>query len=340
MKRKISQLPRFLTSSSNFLPSLKGGSLIKVMENTILLAGTANPQLANAIAQRLHVPLGACVSERFPDGETAVRLLEPVRQKSVFIIQPTSPPVNDHLVELMAFSDACRRAAATRIIAIVPYFGYARADNSQGQREPITASVVADVLQAVGVNHVVTIDLHAPQIEGFFRIPVDSLTAVSTLCQGLQGQLPSDIVVVSPDTGRVKMATQYAQRLDSSVAVLHKQRKSGTETMVTQVVGEVQDRPCLIIDDMISTGGTIATSIAALLNAGARPEMIIAATHGLFTGDARTKLSHDSVKAIFVTDTIAPPKDWQTLHVVSIAPLIATAIEQFQPDRPTIATIN
>jgi ribose-phosphate pyrophosphokinase len=301
------------------------------MENMILLAGTANTELANAIAQKLNVPLGACVSERFPDGETAVRLLESVRQKSVFIVQPTSPPVNDHLVELMALCDACRRAAAAQITAIVPYFGYARADRSQGQREPITASVVAEVLQAVGVNFVLTIDLHTPQIEGFFRVPVDSLTAVPTLCDALRDRLPPDIVVVSPDTGRVDMATQYAQRLNCSVVVLHKQRRSGTETVVTQVVGDVRDRHCLIIDDMISTGGTIARSIEALLDAGACQEMIIAATHGLFIENARVKLSHKSVKAIFVTDTVAPPeRDWQQLHVVSIAPLIATSIQRFQ----------
>jgi ribose-phosphate pyrophosphokinase len=303
------------------------------MENMILLTGTANPGLTNAIAQLLNVPLAACLSERFPDGETAVRLLESVRQKSVFIVQPTSPPVNDHLVELMALADACRRSAAARITAIVPYFGYARADKSQGQREPITASVVAEVLQAVGVNHVVTVDLHTPQIEGFFRIPVDSLTAVPTLGEVLRYRLPPEIVVVSPDTGRVEMATQYAQRLNSSVVVLHKQRQSGTETSVTHVVGDVRDRPCLIIDDMISTGGTIARSIEALLNAGARPEMTIAATHGLFIQDARAKLNHESIHAIFVTDTIAPTQpDWQQLQVVSIAPLMATAIQRFQSD--------
>jgi ribose-phosphate pyrophosphokinase len=301
------------------------------MDNIMLLTGTANPDLANAIAQHLKVPLGACVSERFPDGETAVRLLESVRQKSVFIVQPTSPPVNDHLVELMALSDACRRAAADRITAIVPYFGYARSDKSQGQREPITASVVADVLQAVGVNHIVTVDLHSPQIEGFFRIPVDSLTAVPLLCDALRNHLPPDVVVVSPDTGRVEMATQYAHQLISSVVVLHKQRKSGTETAVTHVVGDVRDRPCLMIDDMISTGGTIARGIEALLEAGARPDITIAVTHGLFIQNARAKLTHDSIKAIFVTNTIAPSEpDWKQIQVVSIAPLIVTAIQRFQ----------
>lgn len=300
------------------------------MEDIILFAGTSNPNLAQAIAEELHLPLGACSVERFPDGEIAVQLLEPVRQKSVFILQSTSPPVNDHLVELMAFSDACRRSAAARITAIIPYFGYARSDKRHGRREPIAASMVADVLQTVGVNHVVTLDLHTAQIEGFFRIPVDSLTAVPTFCEMLRDRLPPDVVVVSPDTGRVQMATQYAQRLNSSVVVLHKQRISGTETAVTRVVGEVRDRPCLIIDDMISTGGTLARSIDALLAAGARPEIAIAATHGLFIAGARDKLTQESVRSIFVTDTIACQEvDWPQLQVISIAPLIASAIQRF-----------
>jgi ribose-phosphate pyrophosphokinase len=303
------------------------------MEHFILFAGTANPGLAKAIAQQLNIPLGECVSERFPDGEIAVRLLESVRQKSVFLIQSTSPPVNDHLVELLAFADACRRAAAARITAIIPYFGYARSDKRHGRREPITASMVAQVLEAVGIDRVVTLDLHAPQIEGFFRIPVDSLTAVPTLCEALRVSLPPDVVVVSPDTGRVQMATQYAQRLDTSVVVLHKQRKSGTETEVTRVVGDVGDRPCLIIDDMISTGGTLARSIEALLNAGVRPDITIAATHGLFIAGARAKLSHQSIRAVFVTDTVATQEtDWRQLQVVSIAPLIAKAIQRFLSD--------
>ncbi len=175
----------------------------------------------------------------------------------------------------------------------------------------------------------ITVDLHAAQIEGFFHIPVDSLTAVPTFCEALRDRLPPDIVVVSPDAGRVQMATQYAQRLNTSVIVLHKHRTSGTETEVTRVVGDVRDRPCLIIDDMISTGGTLAKSIDALMEAGARPEVTIAATHGLFVQDARTKLAHDSIKGIFVTDSVsANAIDWKPLHIVSIASLFATAIRR------------
>jgi ribose-phosphate pyrophosphokinase len=179
--------------------------------------------------------------------------------------------------------------------------------------------VVADLLQVVGVGHVVTVDLHTPQIEGFFHAPVDGLTAVSTLCSALRDRLPADLVVVSPDVGRLAMATRYAdQCLGAPVVVLHKRRVSGSETRVTHVVGEVSGRACLIVDDMISTGGTIAQSIAALLAAGARPEIIVAATHGLFVLDARNKLDHPAVRDVFITDTVSVTENaWPQLHVVS-----------------------
>lgn len=301
------------------------------MNDFILFAGSANPALASAIAADLGVRPGASAVERFPDGETAVRLDETVRGRDVFLVQPTAPPVNDHLVELLAFVDACRRSAAGRITAVVPYFGYARSDKRHARREPITASLVARLFQAAGVDHVVTLDLHADQIEGFFQIPVENLTAVPTLCRALRDQLPADIVVVSPDAGRVKMASDYAQRLNTSVVVLHKRRASGTETAVTHVVGDVAGRPCLIIDDMISTGGTIARAIDALLAAGARPEITVAATHGLFVGEARHRLDHKAVRSVVVTDTVAAAdKAWPRLQSVSVAPLLAEAIRQLR----------
>jgi ribose-phosphate pyrophosphokinase len=299
-----------------------------------IFPGRANVALATSVAVEMGARLGACSVERFPDGELSVRLDEPVRCREVFIIQPTSPPVNDHLIELLAFADACRRASAARITAVMPYFGYSRADKRSGRREPITASMVADLMQAVGVNHVVTIDLHASQIEGFFHIPVDSLTAAPVMAEALKPGLPAETVVISPDAGRVRMATEYAQLLGATVAVLHKERASGVETRVTRLVGDVRDRPCLIIDDMISTGGTIAESVDALLEAGARPEITVAATHGLLLQGARQKLSRPEAREILVTDTVAPPAhDWPQLRVVSIAPLIASALKRFLDDR-------
>lgn len=299
----------------------------------LLFAGNSNPELALAIARELGVRPSAREIARFPDGELSVRLLEPVRRKEIFLVQPTSPPVNEHLVELLALADACRRASAAHITAIVPYFGYARSDKRHGEREPITASMVARLMQAVGINHIVTIDLHAPQIEGFFHIPVDSLTALPTLSSVLRSRLPPDTVVVSPDAGRVRTATRYAQRLRTSLVVLHKQRESGTETSVTHLVGEVRDRPCLIVDDMISTGGTIARSVTALLDAGARPEITVAATHGLLLDGAREKLTHEAVREVLVTNTVpVPAEGWPNLHVVSVAPLIAAAVRRFMVD--------
>lgn len=298
-----------------------------------ILAGTANPPLAAAIARELDVDVGASAIDRFPDGEVEVRLLAPVRRKEVFLVQPTSPPVDEHLVELLALADACRRAVAASITAIVPYFGYARADKRHGRREPITGRVVADVMQAVGIAHVVAVDLHTPQIEGFFYVPVDTLTAVPTLCRALLERLPADAVVVSPDAGGVPLATHYAQCLGMPLVVLHKRRESGAATAVTRVVGDVTDRACLVVDDMISTGGTVAESIRALLAAGARPEIYIAATHGLFVDGARAKLSHEAVRAVYVTDTVrCAERDWPQLHVVSIAPVIAGALARFLAD--------
>jgi ribose-phosphate pyrophosphokinase len=294
----------------------------------LLLCGTANTALGAAVAAELGIRPGACTVSRFPDGEWSVRLNEPVRDREVFLVQPTAPPVNDNLIELLAVADACRRSGASRITAIVPYFGYARADKRHGRREPITASLVARLMQEAGVNHIVTLDLHTTQIEGFFDIPVDNLTAVPTLCQALRGRLPQGVVVVSPDTGRVAMATDYANRLGSSVVVLHKRRTSGTETEVTRVIGNVHDRYCLIIDDMISTGGTIARAVEALLAAGARPAIIVAAVHGLFVGEGQAVMCHEAIREVIVTDSVAADRSWPRLRSATIAPLIAEGIRR------------
>ncbi len=298
-----------------------------------LFAGTGNPALAEAIARQLGVPLSSCTVERFPDGEVSVRLNESVRGCEVFIIQPTAPPVDEHVMELLIFADACRRAAAARITAIAPYFGYARQDRRRGRREPVTASMVAILMQAIGIDQVMTVDMHTDQLEGFFMIPMDALTAVPALFEAVKPALSPGTVVVSPDVGRVAMATEYARRLQTSVVILHKHRESGTQTTVTHVVGEVRGRLPVIIDDMISTGGTIARGIEALLGAGARPDITVAATHGLFVRDARKLLSHPSVRGVYVTDTIPQATEgWDLLHVVSVAPLLAAAIEQVDAD--------
>lgn len=298
-----------------------------------IFAGTANPELARRIAAELSVEPAGCEIERFPDGELTVRLQESVRRREVFIVQPTSPPVNDHLVELLTFVDACRRASASRITAVVPYFGYARGDKRLCRREPITAGMVATVLQAAGVDHLLTADLHTPQIEGFFRIPVDTLTAVPALCTALRERLPDGFTVVSPDAGRVRLATEYAHRLEAPLVVLHKQRLSGTDTRATHLVGDVEGRHCLIVDDMISTGGTLLQTIAALKRAGSAPEFTVAATHGLLLNDAVERLADHGVQRLAVTDTIAPARRaGRKPMIVSVATLFAEAIRRLRAD--------
>jgi ribose-phosphate pyrophosphokinase len=300
-----------------------------------IFCGSANRALAAAVARAAGVTVSDAVVERFPDGEVSVEIRESVRDRDVFIIQSTAPPVNDHLMELLAMIDACRRASAARIFAVLPYFGYARSDKRHGRREPISARLVADLLQTAGADHVITIDLHASQIEGFFRIPADSLSAVSVLCEALKRRLPAGTVVVSPDAGRLKMASDYAQHLNASVVLLHKTRETGTDTHVTHLVGDVRGRSCLVVDDMISTGGTIVEAVGKLVEMGARPEIVVAATHGLLLGDARAKLTAAPISDVFVTDSIEQrSENWPRLNVVSVASLLADAIRRAASSEP------
>ena len=295
----------------------------------VLFGGNANPRLTAAVAGELDVAVAGSRVERFPDGEVAVELEASVRGRNVFLLQPTSPPVDEHLLELLALADACRRASARRIIAVVPYFGYARGDKRRARRSPVMASVVADLLQATGVQHLVTLDLHTPQVEGFFRIPVDSLSAVAALSAALRGRLPPEAVVVSPDLGGVRLATRYAGDLGAPIVLCRKRRKDGAQVEVTQIVGDVRDRPCLIVDDMITTGGTIVKCIEALLGEGARPEFVVAATHGVLVAGARPRLARAGVRELLVTDSISLDEAGEPpLRVVSVAPLLASALRR------------
>jgi ribose-phosphate pyrophosphokinase len=317
--------------------------LLTMGEGFAIFCGNANRALTTAVASAAGVAVGDALVERFPDGEVSVEIRESVRDKDVFILQSTAPPVNDHLMELLAMVDACRRASAARIFAVIPYFGYARSDKRHGRREPISARLVADLLQTAGTNHIITIDLHASQIEGFFRIPVDSLTAVSILCDSLKRHLPRDTVVVSPDAGRLKMATDYAQNLNTSVVLLHKTRETGADTHVTHLVGDVRGRSCLIVDDMISTGGTIVEAVDKLVEMGARPEVVVAATHGVLLSGARAKLTAAPISEVFVTDSIEQRTEgWPRLHVVSVALPLADAIRRLASGelRPDVAVLR
>lgn len=295
-----------------------------------VIPGSAHPAMAADIARILGAPLVPVHLERFPDGELSVQLLEAVRGLTAVVVQPTGPPVDANLIELLALVDACRRAAAERVIAVVPYLGYARGDRRHGRSEPIMASLTARLLETAGVAHLLAVDLHAPQIEGFFQIPVDDLSPFPALLAAVRSELPPDVVVISPDLGRLGLATRYADELHTTAAVVHKRRLSGRESRPLQVIGDVRDRPCLIVDDMITTGGTIAGCIDALLDNGARAEILVVATHGLFVAGAEDRLHHPAIRRLWVTDTLPQRQATTTQGVIPVAPLIADALRRLQ----------
>ncbi|WP_114312719.1 ribose-phosphate diphosphokinase [Thermus caldifontis] len=303
-----------------------------------LFTGSAHPDLARRVAEALGIPLGKALVDRFPDGEVQVRLLESVRGNDVYLIQPTSPPVNDHLMELLLLADAARRSSAARINAVIPYFGYARQDKQTQGREPVSAKLVANLLEVVGVHRVIAIDLHAPQIQGFFDIPVDHLSAVRLFARYLQERgYTENAVVVSPDAGRAEEARRLSERLGLPFAMLAKRRHGPKETSVTYVIGEVAGKRPLIIDDIVSTGGTIRRGVEALLQAGALPEVVVMATHPVLVGEARENLSHPAIREVVFTDTI-PLKDGG-YTVLSTAELLAQAIQHVHTNQSVSALI-
>ena len=295
----------------------------------VIVSGNVNRELAIAIAQLLGVEIGKCRLERFPDTEVNVQLDEPARDRHVFIVQSSCAPVDEHAMEAFAIADACRRAAASSITWIAPYFGYARSDKRRGRRTALMGRLAADFAEHAGINHLIAVDLHSPQVEGFFHVPVENLTAVPVISDALKRDMEPGSLIVSPDTGGMKLASAYASRLGCPVAVLHKERLNGSETVVNRVVGDVRDKPCVIIDDMISTGSTIKNAINALVQSGAREQFIVAATHPVFTLEARKNLNHPSIRQIIVTDSIpVAHHHWRRVFVVSLASIIAEAIRR------------
>jgi len=290
-----------------------------------LVAGSGNPSLAAGVAHELGVSPCERSLLRFPDGELHVEIGETVRGRDVYVIQPTSHAPDERLMELIFLADACRRAGAERLTAVVPYFGYARQDRRATGREPVGAAVVAALIEAAGFTRVIAIDLHTPEIEGFFRIPVEHLSAANLLAAAIRKT--SDSVIVAPDFGAIKLAERYRSHLDLPVAAIHKMRVSGSEVSLRGIIGDVRDRAPIIVDDMITTAGTMETAVKGLLDAGCRPAISIVATHTLLVEPAVSRLNALPLRQFVGTNTVEPTgTPPMHLEIVNVAPLIADAI--------------
>jgi ribose-phosphate pyrophosphokinase len=298
---------------------------VRTYEDITLISGTAHRELAEAIATEIGRDLAKAHVARFPDGEVDIKIDEDLRGRDVFVLQPTCPPVNDNWVELLLLLDTLRRASAGRITAVMPYYGYARKDRKDEGRVPISAKVVANTLVASGAERLVTLDMHAAQIQGFFDIPVDHLYARPVLLDAVEELGVENPVVVTPDVGGTKMARAYAKRLGADLAIVDKRRISGSETVVEHVIGDVKGRNCVIVDDMISTGGSITQAAETLKRAGA-DRIVIAVSHAVFCGPAVERLESAPVDTVLVTDTIPLARKPKNLKTVSVAPLVARAI--------------
>lgn len=299
----------------------------------ILFSGNSNRHLAEAIAGYLGVQLGHCEVGRFPDGEVRLKFHADVRGADVFIVQSTCTPVNDHLMELLIMADALRRASALRITAVIPYFGYSRQDRKDEGRVPITAKLVADLLQAAGIDRVVTIDLHAAQIQGFFNIPVDHLYASRVFIKYARQLDLTNVTVASPDAGGMKMAWGYTKRLDDAyLAVIEKRRTSGEDVEVGFVIGDVKDRNVILVDDIISTAGSISKAARLLKDKGAH-QVYVMATHPVFCGRAVEKLRDAPLTEVIVTDTIPVTAPIERLRVLSVAGLLGEAVHRIHTNK-------
>src|SRR5215213_6562854 len=294
-----------------------------------LVAGNSNPALAQAIAGELDLPLTKAVVRRFADMEIFVEIQENVRGSDAFILQSTSFPANDHLMELLIIIDALRRSSARRITAVIPYFGYARQDRKPGPRTPISAKLVANLITRAGVDRVLTLDLHAGQIQGFFDIPTDNLFAAPVMVRDIKERLNGGPrMVVSPDVGGVVRARALAKRIDAPLAIVDKRRERAGESEVMNIIGDVQGRSCILVDDIVDSGGTLCNAAEALLKNGAR-EVYAYITHGVLSGGAVARIASSKLKQLVISDSIMPTEAVKVagnIRVVTIAPLIGEAI--------------
>ncbi len=306
-----------------------------------LIAGNSNRPLAEAIAQSLGTPLTKATIRRFADMEVFVEILENVRGEDVFIIQPTSAPANDTLIELLVMIDALRRASARRITAVIPYYGYARQDRKTSSRSPITAKLVANLITTAGAHRVLTLDLHAGQIQGFFDIPVDNLFVGPVFVRhvrdvlSVQGKLPEGLTIVSPDVGGVVRARAMAKKLDASLAIIDKRREKAGDSEVMNIIGDVDGRDCIMLDDIVDSAGTLCNAAGALKEAGAKTVSAYV-SHGVLSGDAVARVNESALEKLIITDSIeATPEIMASSKIqqISIAPLMAEAIIRISQER-------
>jgi ribose-phosphate pyrophosphokinase len=294
-----------------------------------ILAGNSNRQLTEAIAAYLGTPLTHCQVRRFADMEIFVEIQENVRGQDTFIVQSTSFPANDHLMEVLIMADALRRASARRITAVLPYFGYARQDRKSGSRTPISAKLVANLITQAGADRVLTVDLHAGQIQGFFDIPTDNLFAAPVMVRDIKERMKlSNVMVVSPDVGGVVRARALAKRIDAPLAIVDKRRERAGESEVMNIIGDVEGKSCILVDDIVDSGGTLCNAAEALLAKGAN-DVSAYITHGVLSGGAVARISSSKLKELVITDTIAPTEAVRlarNIRVISIADLIGEAI--------------
>ncbi len=296
-----------------------------------VFGGSSNPELAQEIADALKVKLGQAKVDHFPDGETIIKLEDDVRGRDCFVVQSTCPPVNENLMELLIFVDCLRRASARRITAVIPYFGYARQDRKAEGRTPITAKLVANLISQAGAHRVLALDLHTDQLQGFFDLPVDHLSAMPVICKYVAGLGLKDCAVVSPDVGNVKQANAYAAALGVDMAVIDKRRLGGDSTVAARVIGSVQDKMVLLFDDMITTAGT-ATEAVRILRENGASRFLLAATHAVFAGPAVRRIKAAGIDQIVVTNTIPVAeevrKQLPCIKILSVAPILAETIKR------------
>ncbi|HKS36703.1 MAG TPA: ribose-phosphate pyrophosphokinase [Verrucomicrobiae bacterium] len=293
-----------------------------------IFSGTSNQPLARAICEYIGIELGKCAVDAFPDGETFVKIEENVRGEDTFLVQSTSPPTNHHLMEMFIMMDALRRASASRITAVLPFYGYARQDRKDQPRVPITAKLVANLLVAAGANRVLTMDLHAQQIQGFFDIPVDHLYAAPVMYEYLKKKQLPDLVVVSPDVGGLKMAHAYSQVLEGGLAIVAKRRKSATEIESMTVIGEIRGKTILLVDDLTETAGTLTTAAALLKRKGAK-SIFACVSHAILNDLGVQKLRKSVIDELITTDTVLRPSiDGVNIKTLSVAGLLGEAIKR------------